>query len=520
LKGLEVEMLRKVFPSRNAVVSRRPFSGVRVAMLVALLAGAPAMDAAEPEPQSAAAAGSVRTRAGEAPPLLTAVREGRIQAVAALLESGADPDAGDRLGERPLHAAADGDAVLLRRLLDAGADPDARDAGGVTPLMLAAAAGAGGNVALLEAAGARRDLKDYQGASARDWAERKGHADLARRLGVEEAAAAGPAPRGDPALDFAEDVFVDVAFPSWFKLSFLDLREDLAEARAAGKQGIALFISSARCSYCKAFIDTSLSDPILRDRMQESFDVIGLQIFDDRPLTDFQGRTYPVKEFVSRQRADFSPTLIFYGNGGRTLLRIVGYYPPDQFRSVLDFLQTKSYRRQTLREFLRASRSEAGEADRGIIRDALFPPPPHMLDRSVIRAERPLLVVFERPSCTACERFHRRVLSAKAIRRLIGEFDAEQLDASDEETPIVTPGGRKTRPADWYASLALSYTPALVFFDESGEEVLRLDSETLPYRMEGTLQLVLERAYEDDPQLQRWRRSKAIESIARRHAEE
>jgi len=42
---------------------------------------------------------------------------------------------------------------------------------------------------------------------------------------------------------------------------------------------------------------------------------------------------------------------------------------------------------------------------------------------------------------------------------------------------------------------------------------LRLDSETLRYRMEGTLQLVLERAYENDAQLQRWRREKAIEAI-------
>jgi hypothetical protein len=33
--------------------------------------------------------------------------------------------------------------------------------------------------------------------------------------------------------------------------------------------------------------------------------------------------------------------------------------------------------------------------------------------------------------------------------------------------------------------------------------------------MEGTLQLVLERAYTKDAQLQRWRRDKAIESVRR-----
>ena len=73
-------------------------------------------------------------------------------------------------------------------------------------------------------------------------------------------------------------------------------------------------------------------------------------------------------------------------------------------------------------------------------------------------------------------------------------------------------------PSDWYRELGLNYLPAIVFFDERGKEVMRLDSETLRFRMEGSLQLVLERGYERDAQLQRWRRAKAIESIERRSA--
>ena len=93
----------------------------------------------------------------------------------------------------------------------------------------------------------------------------------------------------------------------------------------------------------------------------------------------------------------------------------------------------------------------------------------------------------------------------------MGEFETVHLDASDTKTRIVSPSGERISPKQWFAQLELSYTPATVFFNETGEEVMRLDSETRRYRMEGTLQLILEKAYKEDAQLQRWRRSKAVE---------
>lgn len=450
--------------------------------------------------------------------LMAAVKGQRKDAVETLLAAGADPDNTSRLGESSLHLAVAGDGSILAMLLTAGANPNARDAGGVTPLMLAAAAGRSDNIGLLRAAGARLDMKDYQGSSIKDWALRGGHRELAEALESTLSSAETPAATSSSGVDFAEDVFVDVKFPDWFKTSFLDLRDDLEEALDAGKQGIMLFISASRCSYCKAFMDTSLADPAIRERLTDSFDVIGLEIFDDRELTTLEGRQYRVKEFVTLNRASYTPTLMFFGEDGRLLLRIVGYYPPDQFRRVLEYLGSRAYEAQPLREYLQASSQVPMAGSAPIIWDDLFERPPYMLDRSRVSADRPLLVVFEGAACPACERYHRRVLQDKSIRRLIGEYEAVQLDANDVEGRVVTPSGEKRSPADWYRELGLNYLPAILFFDERGNEVMRLDSETLRFRMEGSLQLVLERAYEQDAQLQRWRRAKAIESTERRSA--
>ncbi len=126
------------------------------------------------------------------------------------------------------------------------------------------------------------------------------------------------------------------------------------------------------------------------------------------------------------------------------------------------------------------------------------------------------MVVFDKAGCDACERFHRRVLRDQAVRKLLGDFDVVRLDLDDTGERVITPDGEAVTAADWYQQLDLSYTPAVLFFNLHGHEVMRLDSEILPFRMEGTLQMMLDGVTAEDAQLQRWRKAKVIESLQRR----
>ena len=218
-----------------------------------------------------------------------AVETGNEQAVRMLLDAGASPDINDFLGRAPLHHAVGVTIGIARQLLAARADVDIRNSGGVTPLMQAAGAGRRDVVRLLLKAGARVDFRDYQGNTAEDWARRGQDAELATLLSVriQSVQAPGALPAGDE--NFAEDVFTDVHFPLWFEPSFLDLREDLATATERGKTGLLVFLSTRRCSYCKAFIDKVLEIPDVRRRVQSAFDVVGLEIMDDSPMIDPEG---------------------------------------------------------------------------------------------------------------------------------------------------------------------------------------------------------------------------------------
>jgi uncharacterized protein len=97
-------------------------------------------------------------------------------AVAVLLEAGADPDAqAENPTVRPLHsAAAARNTEAIRLLLHAGADPNTRQTGGLTPLHTAAALDDEESAGLLLRYGADPALRDDDGADAVGMARSRG----------------------------------------------------------------------------------------------------------------------------------------------------------------------------------------------------------------------------------------------------------------------------------------------------------------------------------------------------------
>jgi len=299
----------------------------------------------------------------------------------------------------------------------------------------------------------------------------------------------------------------NIKYPAWFKESFLDLPVDVREATKAGKRGIIVFFSQKNCNHCQAFLDTTLSDPETQQRVRKNYDVIGLDIFSDIEVTDIDGSVRSIKDFAESEKARLTPTLIFYGVENERLVKLIGFYPPERFKRVLDYVDDGSYKRQTLSQYLRKSGSK-GEGTRQMItfNYTIFAKPPYVLDRTKAPAKRPLLVVFEQPNCEACTRFHKRALGDPQVRSLMTRFDAVQLDLTDGQSTLTTPDGKQQTPKQWAEELQLNYDMAVLFFDEQGREVHRLDSESGKDRMAGSMQYVLEKAYAQHEQMLRWRK--------------
>ena len=96
--------------------------------------------------------------------LITAVREGNVEAFKAILARGAPVSAKDQARRSALHwAALSGRSDIVDALVKSGADLEGADAAGRTPLHLAARAGAGAVVQSLLNAGAVPDVRDAKG---------------------------------------------------------------------------------------------------------------------------------------------------------------------------------------------------------------------------------------------------------------------------------------------------------------------------------------------------------------------
>jgi thioredoxin-related protein len=318
------------------------------------------------------------------------------------------------------------------------------------------------------------------------------------------------APAEDAAPPAELDAFDDrpleepLTHPDWFKLSFLDLADDLQEAIEGGKQGLMVYFGQRYCAYCKQLLEGNFGKLDILAYTQRHFDAISIDIHGHREVMDLDGDTWTERSFSIDQGVNFTPTLIFYDANQQEALRLSGYYPPYKFRAALEYVADGHYRKEDFRSYL-------ARADVPLIFDAgemseedFFLPPPHALDRSHWPGQRPLVVFFEQGDCHACDVLHTGPLRQPGIRERFDQMDAVQLGVW-EDTPVITPSGRRTTARAWADRLGLFYTPTLIFFDEQGEEILRVDSVVQFYRLRHVLDYVLTGAYLEYPNFQQWR---------------
>lgn len=292
--------------------------------------------------------------------------------------------------------------------------------------------------------------------------------------------------------------------PEWFKDSFLDLQEDLEEAIGNDKKGIIVYFGQRRCAYCRQLMEVNFKLPDIVKYTRTHFDVIAIDIWSPEEVTDPRGMTTTQREYAVSLGTNFTPSLVFYDSEGNIALRLRGYYPPYQFRAALEYVADNHYQRESFPVYMaRGDSTLRFEADE-LVEEPFFTAPPYNLDRSRFPAERPLAVFFEQGNCHACDILHTQPLQQQAIRDLFEKFDSVQLDMWTN-VPVVTPTGEATTARDWAARLGIFYAPSVIFFDEAGNEIIRVESVVHFFRLRNVLNYVLSKGYLKYPTFQQWR---------------
>lgn len=289
-----------------------------------------------------------------------------------------------------------------------------------------------------------------------------------------------------------------IDIPRWFTETFLDFREDVADARRENKR-LVVYFGQDGCPYCKLLMQTTFAETRIADKMQRRFVPIALNLWGDREVTWTDGRKMSEKELARRLGVQFTPTLLFFNEKAEVILRLNGYQPPHRMDATLDYVAAKLEAKQPYADYMLGAAREAASAT--LADEPFFLEPPHVLQRRA--SGKPLLVLFERTHCASCDELHREGLRRKEVAALLPKFDIVRFEPRDG-TDVVAPDGRRLAVAAWARELAIHYAPTLVFFDAAGKEVFRVEAYVRPFHLAGALDYVASGEYRKEPNFQRY----------------
>ena len=283
--------------------------------------------------------------------------------------------------------------------------------------------------------------------------------------------------------------------PSWFKVSFLDLFEDISEAADNNKRLMVYYYQDG-CPYCKKLLEDNFGQRNIANKTQQYFDVVAINLWGDQEVT-VGDKVYTEKEFAEALKVQYTPTLLFFNEENKIAFRANGYYPPEKFSALLDYIGKKQEAKLSYQDYMAKVNPQpaTGRLHNDINTVA------SVTDLSA--QNKPLLVMFEQKKCSTCDELHLDILKRKESVTLLSGFNVVVLDMWSNEM-ITSPAGKKIKIRDWAKKLDVKYAPSLLFFNNGGEEVFRTDAYLKAFHTQTAMDYVSSGAYKTQSNFQRF----------------
>ena len=292
----------------------------------------------------------------------------------------------------------------------------------------------------------------------------------------------------------------NTTMPSWFLNSFLDLQEDIEELHEQNKRLI-LYIHQDNCPYCNLFVTKNLQNKKTKELLQKNFAVISINMFGDKEITDTDEEVLSEKEFALKHKIQFTPTLIFFNETGKQILRLNGYQNIKNFNLALEYIKNKREKLISFKNYISQNKKNTiliSEPD-------LFKTSKNLMR---INTTKKMAIFFESANCKDCETLHKKLLKDKTTRKLLKQMDVYQIDMNSSSS-VVTPQRIITKIKDWTETLNITHTPTVIFFDEKANEIIRAESIFKNFHFQTIVEYVASDAYKEEKEFQRYLSQKA-----------
>lgn len=142
----------------------------------------------------------------------------------------------------------------------------------------------------------------------------------------------------------------------FFDPTFGDLREELANARSLGKQGVLVMFEQDDCPYCYRMKTTVLNRPEVQDYYKAHFLAFTLDIEGAVEIVDFKGQPLLQKDFALKvHRVRATPVFAFFDLEGQLITRYTGATKDAQeFLLLGEYVVSGAYRAGDFGRYKRA----------------------------------------------------------------------------------------------------------------------------------------------------------------------
>jgi thioredoxin-related protein len=283
--------------------------------------------------------------------------------------------------------------------------------------------------------------------------------------------------------------------PTWFKVSFLDLFEDISEAADNNKRLMVYYYQDG-CPYCKKLLQDNFGQRNIANKTRQYFDVVAINLWGDQEVT-VGHEIYTEKEFAEALKVQYTPALLFFNEENKIVFRANGYYPPEKFSALLDYIGKKQEAKLSYQDYMAKVNPQPST---GRLHNDI-----NTVDSvtDLSAQNKPLLVMFEQRKCSSCDELHLDILKRKESVTLLSGFNVVVLDMWSNEM-ITSPAGKKIKIRDWAKKLDVKYAPSLLFFNNEGEEVFRTDAYLKAFHTQTAMDYVSSGAYKTQSNFQRF----------------
>lgn len=278
--------------------------------------------------------------------------------------------------------------------------------------------------------------------------------------------------------------------PTWFKESFLDIADDVEEAKENNKH-IMLYMHLSGCPYCYKMVEEGFKNNTNTQIIKDNFDVVAINIRGNKEIALNEDLIMTEEEVRNHFKVNFTPTIVFLDQNNQLVYKVNGYRSVESFKHILNFVKSRAYKNTTLAEFIQKQK-----------RTKYYQFREHNSFQSItdlsVKRDKPLLVLFEDKYCPLCNQLHDGHLKNPEILKELDLFDVVRFDAESDQA-IIDIDGNKTTPNEYVKKMGLNYRPGIVMFDQ-GVEVMRIDALLYSYHFAGHLRYVGERHYKQYPE--------------------